>query len=127
MRAQAALLRARRRVRTEPIGSFTSRGPDAAGVVRGDPVRAREIALAVERAAAHGLFRPYCLVQALALRELLTRHGIDGSQIRIGVRQNGGKFSAHAWVRWGQEILGDRADHVAGFTEVDDIRVLQGL
>jgi hypothetical protein len=29
-------------------------------------------------------------------------------------------------VRWGDVLLGDDVAHVATFTEVDDIRVLQG-
>ena len=34
------------------------------------------------------------------------------------------QFNAHAWVRWSGQILGDLPEHVATFTEVDDIRVL---
>src|SRR5690606_11752520 len=96
----------------------------AAAPPRGDPERARSLALAVGRAAEHGLFRPFCLVRALALRDLLDRHGIHGSQIRVGVRRGGERMSAHAWVRWGEVVLGDSPEHVATFTEVDDIRVL---
>jgi hypothetical protein len=40
------------------------------------------------------------------------------------VRQRRGKFEAHAWVRWNDEVLGDVASHIATFTEVDDMRVL---
>ncbi len=137
--AQVALLRAWRIVKTRPIGSLTTRdlgarrdaapsGPSApaSNSASGDPIRARAIALAVNRAADYGLFRPYCLVQALALRTMLEREGIRGSEIRVGVRRAQGKFAAHAWVKWGDLILGDSPEHVATFTEVDDIRVLGG-
>jgi hypothetical protein len=123
--AQIALLRAHWRVKRQPIGSLTIRSRDASAPARGDPARALSLALAVERTAQHGLFRPFCLVRAIALRELLEAHAILGSQIRVGVRQQGGRFNAHAWVRWGDRILGDKPEHVATFTEVDDIRVLE--
>jgi hypothetical protein len=122
--AQGALVRAQWRLRREPIGSFAIREPIAPDAAGGDPVRARQVALAVQRAAEHGLFRPYCLVQAIALRELLRREGIVGTSIRIGVRRDAGEFQAHAWVRWGDEVLGDRTEKVARFTEVDDLRVV---
>lgn len=124
VQAQAALLRAQWRLRREPIGAFVAREQGNDRLPAGDAVRARQLAQAVERTANHGLFRPFCLVRAIAIRDLLARHGIRGSDIRIGVRRRGGEFNAHAWVRWGDEILGDRPEHVATFTEVDDIRVL---
>ncbi len=100
------------------------RAPTAANLISGDPARASAIGLAVERAAAHGLFRPFCLVRAMALRELLLSENILGASIRIGVRRQNGEFQAHAWVLWGTTVLGDRPAHVATFTEVDDLRVL---
>jgi len=125
--AQWLLLRAGWRKRTQPIGSLTAHGAssaDTATPVSGDPLRARALALAVSRAAEYGLFRPFCLVRAIATRDLLERYGIRGSEIRIGVRRKQGAFQAHAWVRWGEELLGDHPSNIATFTEVDDIRVL---
>lgn len=123
-RAQAALLRAQWRLRRQPLGSLAIR--DEAGPERlsGDPARASALGLAVERAAEHGIIRPFCLVRAMALRELLRAEGIAGASIRIGVRRNGGEFQAHAWVLWGATVLGDRPEHVARFTEVNDLGVL---
>lgn len=124
MRAQTALLRAQWRLRRQPLGSLAIR--DEAGPARttGDPVRANALGLAVERAAEYGIIRPFCLVRAMALRELLQAEGIAGASIRIGVRRHGGEFQAHAWVLWGGTVLGDRPEHVARFTEVDDLIVL---
>lgn len=123
-RAQLALARAQWRLRSRPIGTLAIRESVRAEHVRGDPARAREIARALEWTAEYGVLRPYCLVRALALRDLLTAEGIEGASIRVGVRRRDGKFEAHAWVRWGDAILGDRDELVAQFTEVDDLRVL---
>ncbi len=125
--AQAALLAAEWRMRTKPIGSLTTRDGAASISTQAsahDRQRALDIATAVRRAADFGLFRPFCLVRAMALRALLERADIHGSEIRIGVRRRDGVFAAHAWIRWNNEILGDLPAHVATFTEVDDIRVL---
>lgn len=125
--AQAALLAAEWRMRTKPIGSLTTRDDAASTIPQAsahDRQRALDIATAVRRAADFGLFRPFCLVRAMALRALLERADIHGSEIRIGVRRRDGVFAAHAWIRWNNEVLGDLPSHVATFTEVDDIRVL---
>ncbi len=124
VRAQAALLRARRRLDREPIGSLADRSASVEEALRGDPIRADALALAVARAARFGIFRPYCLVRAMALRELLEAEGIHGASIRVGVRKRGDEFQAHAWVVWGRRLLGDLPAHVRTFTEVDDLRLL---
>lgn len=85
--------------------------------------RAEELALAVGRAAEHGIFRPLCLVRAVALQRLLEAHGIHGSRVRVGVRLDRGRFLAHAWVEHRQHVLGDRAELVRTFAELADVRV----
>lgn len=135
--AQFALLRARRLVATAPIGSLTnrrttSRGLSTPSAAHSQPprlapeaqVRAQEIGRAVQWTASHGLFRPFCLVQALALQNLLARAGMPEGEIRVGVRREGTSLKAHAWVRWNGEVVGDDPTHVREFTEVDDISVL---
>lgn len=124
VRAQVALLTAEWRLRRAPLGRLATREADTGSATLGDHERAMALSTAVRRVARRGLFRPYCLVQSLALRSLLEREGIRGSSIRIGVRRGAGVFQAHAWVRWGQVILGDDETYVATFTEVDDLRVL---
>lgn len=124
LRAQAALIRAQWRLRREPLGSLAIRAPIDLSTVTGDPVRARALGRAIERAAMYGIFRPFCLVRTMALRELLLAEEIRGASIRIGVRRHNGEFQAHAWVVWGAAVIGDRPEHVAQFTEVDDLRVL---
>ena len=122
--AQVALLRAQWRVWRAPTGTLVARAPAADSAGPGDRDRAHAVALAVSRAAEHGLFRPFCLVRALALQSLLTARGIQGSSVRVGVRRHHGEFTAHAWITWHGEVLGDSPTHVARFVEVEDLRVL---
>jgi hypothetical protein len=123
--AQVALLRAQWQLRRRPVGTLVRREGERSAGPTGSRERALGLALAIERAAERGVFRPRCLARSLALRDLLARHGITGSTIRVGVRQEQGRLLAHAWVRWGDLVLGDRQDWVARFTEVDDLRVLR--
>jgi Transglutaminase-like superfamily len=51
----------------------------------------------VKAAGYHGQMRATCLEESLALWYLLRAGGLQ-PKIRIGVRKNGGKFEAHAWV-----------------------------
>ncbi|HYR11820.1 MAG TPA: lasso peptide biosynthesis B2 protein [Longimicrobium sp.] len=108
-RAQAALLGAQLRVWTRPAGALVRPGPAAqpARAAEGDAERARALAAAVDRAASASLFRPACLVRALALHRLLVRDGIPGARIRLGVRREGGGLAAHAWVELDGAVLGD--------------------
>jgi hypothetical protein len=124
VRAQLALFAAQRTLREQPTGALAIRESVRAEDAVGDAARAQALGLAVSRVARFGLFRPYCLVQALAIRRLLREEGIHGASIRVGVRRANGEFQAHAWVRWGHEILGDTAGNVSRFTEVEDLRVM---
>ena len=54
-------------------------------------------------------FKVTCLVRSTALWFLLRRQGI-GSEIRIGVSQQEGRFKAHAWVESNGIVLNDRND-----------------
>jgi hypothetical protein len=79
----------------------------------------------VRRAAAYGLFRPLCLVRSVALNRMLDQYGFHGSRIRVGVRLVDGKFAAHAWVEYEGQVLGDDVEHVRGFEELSDVRLLK--
>lgn len=123
--AQVALLIAQAIVATRPTGQLVDNEQDAVAALDDavDP-RAEALARAVGRAADYGIFRPLCLVRALALHRVLERHGIRGSRVRIGVRMLGGRFAAHAWVEHGARILGDVEAHVSSFTELTDVRLV---
>lgn len=120
-RAQAALLAAQLRVWTRPAGRLVRPGPEPTEMSpdagRRDPVPSypHALARAVDRAARAGLFRPVCLVRALALHRLLGRAGVDGARIRIGVRPEGARLHAHAWVEVDGAALGEDGRRARGF------------
>jgi hypothetical protein len=126
VRAQAALLRAQREMRSRPTGEMVRDEhvePVTTAANRGDD--ARRIALAVNRAATFGVFRPKCLVKSRALRAMLKAAGISGAQVRVGVRLTDGRFRAHAWVEYAGEVVGDDPATVARFIPMPDIRVAE--
>lgn len=71
--------------------------------------RACTIARMVKIAARHGLWRPKCLPQSLALWWFLGRQKIDGD-LHIGVKPNGDQLEAHAWVEFQGVVLNDGDD-----------------
>lgn len=81
--------------------------------------------LAVTRATRFGVFRPQCLVRALAIQKMLQRRGIQGSELRIGVRLQERVFQAHAWVELSGLVLGDTAQHIQTFRPATDLRLVQ--
>jgi hypothetical protein len=124
LRAQVALLRAQARVWTRARGSLVEPGDAAQHVVPApETVReARAIAYAMSRVCRGGLFRPSCLVRALALSRMLADAGIQGAQVRIGVRDSAGRFEAHAWVEFAGDALGESPHRVATFAHLTDVR-----
>ena len=70
------------------------------------------------RAAGHyGIGQPNCLMVSLALWWLLAGQGI-ASDLRVGVRKDGEKFDAHAWVECGGVALNEpesRHQHFRAF------------
>ena len=126
VRAQLSLLHARYLLSTRETGALVS--PHEGETAPSDSSRlphARALALAVRRASAFGLIRPTCLVKSMALVSLLERDGLAGGRMRIGVRDRSGTVEAHAWVEYGEEVIGDFEDHVASFTELTDVRLVR--
>ena len=133
LEAQLALLLAQFRVWTRPTGRLVSHSSPSATESSSPPIpdldgptgtRAEALALAVGRAAEFGVFRPLCLVRAVALNRVLERHGITGSRVRVGVRMRNGRFAAHAWVEYGDRILGDNEAHVGSFVELSEVHLV---
>ena len=80
--------------------------------------RTGEIALMVNAAADHGVFRAHCLQRSLVLWCLLERNGI-GSEIRYGARKENGQVQAHAWVELkGVALQDDEHRHFSRFEEL---------
>ena len=129
LQAQLALLAAQVLVWTRPTGRLVSSSAPGAAVGGPAPAaaameRVQRLGLAVSRAGDYGVFRPLCLVRAVALHRLLERHGIRGSRIRIGVRMRNGRFGAHAWVEYDGRVVGDSTAHVASFAERADVELV---
>jgi hypothetical protein len=80
---------------------------------------------AVSRSARHGVFRPQCLVRAMAIQKMLHRRGIVTARINIGVSMQSGAFEAHAWVELNGAVVGDSAENVGRFTKVSDVRLIK--
>lgn len=93
-----------------PMPSYPSIGPTITEL--------RGLARLVNIAATHGPIRAACLVRSLALWWLLRRRGI-GSELRIGVRKNGGEFAAHAWVEYAGTVINDSPESIQRFAAFD--------
>jgi hypothetical protein len=120
-----ALARANREMRTVPTGGMVRDAQHAASEA-GQADRtadARRIALAVNRAAAFGIFRPKCLVKSRALRRMLDDAGIGGAEVRVGVYLKEGRFLAHAWVEYNDQVVGDDPAFVANYVPMTGIQV----
>ena len=90
--------------------TYGSQGPEAQAC-------ASLTAQMVRAAARHGIGNPSCLEVSLVLWWLLARQGI-ASDLRVGIRTDGGKFEAHAWVECGGATLnepGIEHHHFAAF------------
>ncbi len=126
--AQADLLRARRRLRRRPTGRLLTFAADRPADSRSTPVRdlaqLERMAVAVRRASDYGLFRPTCLVRALALEEIARRLQVAGALVRVGVRREQGVFGAHAWLEVDGRVVGDTPENVADFVVLDDFSAL---
>lgn len=70
---------------------------------------AHAAARAVQLASAHGPYRATCLVRSLLLWWWLRRAGLAGD-LRIGIRKDGTRLAAHAWVEYERVPLGDAPD-----------------
>ncbi|HLQ69557.1 MAG TPA: lasso peptide biosynthesis B2 protein [Gemmatimonadales bacterium] len=118
--AQAALARAQLLVWIRRPGALLTPMVEApaAPADPGAALQAECVAHAVSRAARHGLFRPSCLVRAVALHQMLQARGLTGSSLRVGVRREGAAFLAHAWVDYRGMVLGEEEWHVKQFEEL---------
>ncbi|MBV6521089.1 MAG: hypothetical protein MNPFHGCM_01212 [Gemmatimonadaceae bacterium] len=124
---QFALIAAQFRVWTKATGSLTSPESGSAPVMspsESSVVRSRELALAVSRASSFGVFRPACLVRSVALCRMMERHGLPDAVVRLGVVMRAGRFHAHAWVEYGDVILGDDPASVSDYETLPGISVL---
>ncbi len=123
--AQIALLRAQALRLLRPVGEFVEVDvgdpPPIATTTPGRVETCQRVALAIDRAARYGLFRPLCLTRAMALSRMLDAHEITGHRIRVGVRRDGESFVAHAWVELDQRVLGDTSANTLSYLPLTSI------
>jgi hypothetical protein len=72
----------------------------------------------VNAADRHGVVHPSCLAKSLTLWWLLERQGI-ASHLRIGIRKEGEKFEAHAWVEREGAALNEPDEHHRHYAAFD--------
>jgi hypothetical protein len=94
---------------------------DRVPVAQREPLSHAEVValgVAVNRAANHVFGPVTCLTRSLVLRWWLRRYGTP-SDLRIGVRLEGGELLAHAWVEKDGIPLNDRPDVVERYAAFD--------
>jgi hypothetical protein len=124
--AQVALLACQITKWSRPTGKLVRGATNAttdSGLV--DVRTALLVGWAVKRTAEYGFFRPRCLVRALAIQRMLRRRGLSPGELRIGVRMQGGRLLAHAWVEVGGRVIGDVPQHVRTFATASDLRLVE--
>jgi hypothetical protein len=123
--AQWRLISAQAMVWVRPAGSLLS--PSSTQTPPSPPshstAQALRYARALGRAANHGIFRPTCLVRAIALQRMLEGAGLVGSRVCVGVRKGDDRFAAHAWVEYGTLILADRRENVESYVHLPGVHV----
>lgn len=128
--AQMALLRAQAMRWWRPAGALVEVSIPVACdfelVTMKDAKTCTRLARAVDRATRYGLFRPQCLVRAVALSHMLDARDIAGYRIRIGVRKERELFTAHAWVELGDAVFGDTVMNTEGYVPLTDVSVNRG-
>lgn len=123
--AQWWLLAALWTVRRRPRGGLLRpvSVPERAGGPRNDE-RLERLAVAVDRVSRYGLFRPTCLVRAVALESQIRRANAGPAVVRVGVTQVSGELLAHAWIELEGQVIGDEPSHVRRFTPLHDFSAL---
>src|SRR6266850_1865033 len=119
--AQTALLRAQVLVWTRRCGALLAPVQVASNgdaTTQDAPPPVRRLAVAISRAANYGLFRPSCLVRAVALHRMLLDRGFPDTSLRVGVRHQAGTLLAHAWVEYRGAVLADEEWRVKRFAEL---------
>ena len=79
-----------------------------------DTRRADRYARWLSLASRHHVVPARCLHRSLVLHYWLRHDGLP-SELRIGVRKEGGALKAHAWVELGGKVVNDQPDAIAPF------------
>ena len=119
----AALWTVRRRPPGELLRLVNEAPPDNGAR---NAAQLERLATAVDRVARFGVFRPTCLVRAVALERQIRRANAGPAVVRIGVRPVSGKLLAHAWIELDGRVVGDDPARVRRYTPLRDFSALAG-
>ena len=123
--AQGFVLSALLRVRARRTGRLLHRVQATPSLtLQSDESRLARLAVAVDRVSRFGLFRPTCLVRAVALERLVRTANAGTAVVRVGVARGTDEFFAHAWIEIGGCVLGDEPSYVRKFTPLHDFSAL---
>lgn len=86
--------------------------------------KANRCAYLVSVASQYGLIRATCLRQALLVFWLLRCKGIF-TDLRIGVRREDESVIAHAWLKYGDEVISESSQVEKNFTAFADLPDVQ--
>jgi hypothetical protein len=106
------------RLRLEGLSRVRSRVEHASGAR--DALAIDRVARIVDIAARHAPVRVGCLPRALTLQWLLRRRGVP-ADLRVGVRKEGDRLDAHAWVEHAGTPLMEPADVAERFAPFDPL------
>jgi len=111
-----ALWRAGRRLKTRPLSSILDQlrvRRTGGGVL--DLVRLRDEAEAFQRVRAWAPNKSVCLLDSVALLDVLHKHGLYPSLVFGVIRR---PFAAHCWVQVDEVVVNDRLDHVREYAPI---------
>lgn len=123
--AQGYLLAALWTLRRRPKGELLRLAEaESARGGSGNEQRLADLAVAVDRVARLGVFRPTCLVRAMALERMIRRADAGPAVVKVGVLKVANEFFAHAWIELEGRVIGDEPAHVRRFTPLSDFSAL---
>jgi hypothetical protein len=111
-----ALWRADRRLKTQPLASTLDQlrlRRTASSCV--DLARLRDEAEAFHRVRAWAPKKPVCLLDSIALLDVLHKHALHPSLVFGVIRR---PFAAHCWVQVDEVVVNDRLDHVREYAPI---------
>ncbi len=87
-----------------------------------------QLVWSVDAAANHHPRKPTCLRRSLTLKRMLQRRNISAT-LHIGIKRNGVKVDAHAWIEYNGFVLNDSTDVVANYSQFSPLTTesLQGF
>ena len=107
-----------------PLANGTLAAPAHANQAHANQAHLERMVTAVDRVSRFGLFRPTCLVRAVALERVLQQSDAGPAAVRVGVHRERDALLAHAWIELGGRVIGDNPAFVRRFVPLHDFSAL---